>query len=269
MTRPVFITPLVQLVDSPEASAVPLAQVASPGAQLRLTGQEAHHARKVQRLRQGEELDLTDGQGTRVTSVVVAGREGDLDVRVTGVLTEDEPQPRLVLVQALAKGGRDEAAVESATEVGVDGVIPWAASRSIVRWEPRKAEAGVTRWQRIATAAAKQARRAWVPQVSQVQTTRQLAALVKELVEGGGIALICHESATSRYSAVIERLGSRLARAPQVAVLVGPEGGITDEELATLVEAGGTIIQLGDTVMRSSTAGTAALVALNVALGRW
>ncbi len=145
-------------------------------------------------------------------------------------------------------------------------MVPWAASRSVVRWEGKKAEVARERWQRVAAAAAKQARRSTVPSVEQMETSSELSATVGRITDGGGVVLICHESASAPYSQVVAGL---LKDVPSVAVIVGPEGGITDDELQALTAAGGRIVQLGSTVMRSSSAGPAALVALNLSLGRW
>ena len=263
MTNPVFLLPEVR-VSSGELEA--LGDAASPGALLLLEGSEARHAQKVKRLREGEVLDLVDGHGTRVRVVVTSGRDEPMKVEVIGVAVEEPSLPRLVLVQALAKGGRDEQAVEAATEVGVDAVVPWSAERAVVRWEGRKTEAGRQRWQRVAEAAAKQSRRSTVPKVEEVEGTRQLCATVAKMTAEGGLVLVCHESGSAPYSQVVSGL---LEDASIVAVVVGPEGGITEEELEMLTDAGGRIVQLGSTVMRSSTAGPAALVALNLSLGRW
>ena len=263
MTNPVFLVPEMRVGSGPLQA---LADAAAPGVFLLLEGSEARHAQKVQRLREGEELDLVDGRGMRASVVVRSRRDEPMRVEVTGVTVEEPSLPRLVLVQALAKGGRDEQAVEAATEVGVDTVVPWAASRSVVRWEGKKAEVARERWQRVAAAAAKQARRSTVPSVEQMETSSELSATVGRITDGGGVVLICHESASAPYSQVVAGL---LKDVPSVAVIVGPEGGITDEELEALTDAGGRIVQLGSTVMRTSTAGPAALVALNLSLGRW
>lgn len=265
MTSPVFITSNKEL----EAAAV--------GQIVFLGGEEGRHARKVQRLRPGEPVDLVDGDGLRVRGVVAesngadAGGEGaaGLWVHVEEILREEAVQPSLILVQALAKGGRDEQAVEMATEVGVDEVVPWEAGRSIVRWRGTKAKAGAQRWLRVATAAAKQARRARIPRVHAVVDSRGLSDLVRRWAEGGSVILVCHETAQEQLSAVLQQLSTRLELTPSVAVIIGPEGGISDEELASLERAGAQIVRLGTSVMRASTAGPAALVALNLSLNRW
>lgn len=274
MTNPVFIAATVATPTG--HGEIPLAEAAEETTTVLLTGEEARHARKVQRLREGESVDLVDGYGVRVRGVVGpssalngADHSGVLPVLVREVITEPAPEPKLVLVQALAKSGRDEQAVEMATEVGVSTVIPWSAQRSVVRWSPPKAETGRARWQRVATAAAKQARRAWTPQICSFQDSAELGETIQALAAQGSVVLICHEEASAPLSAVIVELGPALSRAPSIAVVVGPEGGVTDEELEAFAAAGATPVLLGNTVMRSSTAGPAVLAALNLSLGRW
>lgn len=265
MTHPVFLTPEVTV----DGVRTALLEGATPAAYLTVEGEEARHARTVQRLRVGEELDLIDGRGARVRAVVVSGRDDPFTVEVNEVTREGAPTPRLCLVQALAKGGRDEQALETATELGVDQIIPWQADRSIVRWDRRKAQTGVERWQRLAVAAAKQSRRAWVPHVTPVETSAGLARTLETIVSDGGVVLVCHESSSSHFAQISAAEKNRWEVAPLIAVVVGPEGGITDDELAMFVDRGAVPVLLGRHVMRSSTAGPAALAALNVTLGRW
>lgn len=263
---------------------------ASVGAALRITGEEARHAATVRRLRSGEEIDLVDGAGLRVTVAVTAASKEALAVSTLAVDHEKAPVPRLVLVQALAKGGRDEQAIESATELGVDGVLPWQAERSVSVWsggkggsgkgDGGKAEKGMRRWQALVHAAAKQSRRAFVPEVLPFMDTAGLAAFTRELVDAGGAVLVLHESAeiSLLHDEVLpgaHETGGRDVEAGEVeagarlAVVVGPEGGIADGELDRLAAAGARVVRAGPHVMRSSTAGPAALAVLAARLGRW
>jgi 16S rRNA (uracil1498-N3)-methyltransferase len=212
-----------------------------------LTGREGHHAATVRRLRVGEAVDVVDGRGGRaVCTVALVGRDVvELDVRTR--TTEPPPAPRLVLVQAIAKGDRGELAVELCTEVGVDEVVPWQASRCIAKWNDKVGQ----RWAATAFEASTQARRSWVLAVADVATTAQVAELP-------GTLLVLHEEAGTPLSSV-ELTGD-------VVVVVGPEGGIAPEELAAL---GGTAVRLGPTVLRTSTAGAAAASVLSTRLGRW
>lgn len=219
-----------------------------------LDGAEGHHAADVLRLRPGEPIWLTDGHGMRWEGVVVEVRRGALDVDVVRVVEEPLPTPRLVVAQALAKGGRDEAAVEAMTEVGVDAVIGWSAARSVAKWTDRTA----AKWRSTVDAASKQARRCWWPEVTGPVTIADLV----ERIEVTDVAVVLHESATGSLAA-IDLTGKR-----EVVVVVGPEGGIADDELTALTAAGAQPVRLGSTVLRSSTAGVAALSAICVRT-RW
>lgn len=247
MTAPLFLL-------APERIAA-----AEPGQALILDGAEGRHAATVRRIRTGERVDLGDGAGTVVRCTVTAAARDHLRVRVYVVDRIPEPSPRLVLVQALAKGGRDEQAVETATEVGVDAVIPWQAARSIVRWEAERGERSRNRWATTAREAAKQSRRAFVPDVEPPVTTPQLAQRVTTAAR----SLVLHEVA-ERPMVDVE-----LPASGDVLVVVGPEGGITDDELATLAAAGGIAVRLGAEVLRASTAGPVALAVLGARAGRW
>lgn len=236
--------------------------VAGVGAEVVLRGPEARHAVSVRRIEVGERVDLVDGAGVRVRGrvarVTTTGDGPALALEVTRREVEPEPQPRLVLVQALAKGDRDLAAVETATELGVDRIVPWQAARSIVVWRGERAAKSRARWAATARAAAKQSRRSRVPLVDEPCDT---AALV-HLAATAGLVLVLHEEATEALA------GLALPEAGDVLVVVGPEGGISPDELDRLVSAGGRPVRLGRTVLRSSSAGPAALAVLS-ARARW
>lgn len=238
MTAPVFYLP--------DAAA------SGPGQRVVLGGAEGRHAADVRRLRVGESVCLTDGAGIELTGQVSGVRRGAIDVDVHERTVAARRAPVLVVAQALAKGGRDEAAVEAMTETGVDEIVPWPADRSVARWTDRSAH----RWQATVAAAAKQSRRSWWPVVAQPATTRELAARCAE----ADVALVLHEAATH---------GLPVLSSPRdVLVVVGPEGGITEGELAALTAAGALAVRLGDTILRSSTAGVVALAAIAAAT-RW
>lgn len=227
------------------------------GALVSLTGAEAKHAAVVRRLRVGEQVTIGDGRGVWLTGTAEEVAPAQVDVRIASRVEEAPPTPRIVLVQALAKGDRDELAVQAACELGVDEIVPWQASRSVSRWEGPKAVKGRERWATIVREAAKQAHRAWVPQVTAPVTTAQLAERAAE-----ARVLLLDPTAEVRLSA-LESDGRDLV------LVVGPEGGISAEELDRLVDAGAERALLGDTVLRTSTAGPAAIAVLSVALGRW
>jgi 16S rRNA (uracil1498-N3)-methyltransferase len=229
------------------------AEVAA-GVMVTLDGPEGRHAADVRRLATGEAICLTNGAGVVASGVVAEVRRGSLDVQLDSVETHTQHSPRLVAVQALAKGGRDEDAIEAMTEVGVDEIIGWSASRSIAKWTDRTS----SRWQDTVNAASKQSRRAWWPAVSGPASTRAVA----DRIAAASLALVLHESARQPLAAV------EVPRVGEVVVVIGPEGGISEEELASFAEAGGRVVRLGDSVLRSSTAGVAALSVL-CARTRW
>jgi 16S rRNA (uracil1498-N3)-methyltransferase len=229
------------------------------GSTVGLTGAEAKHAVTVSRVRPGETLLLGDGAGLVLGVTVLTADPAELTARVDSVRRTPPATPRIVLVQALAKGDRDELAVQAATELGIDGVVPWAASRSVARWEGAKIAKGQARWAAIVREASKQSIRPWLPAVSPLTTTRQLAALA-----GGTRMLLLEPTATERLTTIGSPADDR-----DIVLVVGPEGGIAPSELDLLEQAGATRVRLGDTVLRTSTAGPAAVAILNAALGRW
>jgi 16S rRNA (uracil1498-N3)-methyltransferase len=225
-----------------------------------LDGPEGRHAATVRRLRAGEQLLLSDGHGGLARCAVRAVGRDTVDLDVAECWTEQAQQPRVVLAQALVKGERGELAVELATEAGVDAIVPWRAARSVARWEAgQRGEKALARWRNTVREAAKQARRAWCPEVASPVDTAALA----DLVRASAITLVLHESADTRLADV------SLPTTGDVLIVVGPEGGIADDELATLRDAGAVTVRLGPTVLRASTAAAVALGALGVLTRRW
>jgi 16S rRNA (uracil1498-N3)-methyltransferase len=225
------------------------------GSVVQVTGDEARHAITVARVRVGERISVSDGDGLMATGAVTSTDGGVVTVEVESAARHPAPVPELWLVQALAKGDRDELAVQAATELGVSGVIPWAAERSISRWEGAKAAKGRERWTSIVREASKQSIRSRVPVVDPIATTVALTKLP-------GRILVLEPDATTRLTEV-PLDGERIT------LVVGPEGGIAPRELDTLAAAGATLVRLGSEVLRTSTAGPAALAVLNARLGRW
>lgn len=262
MTLPVFLSEDL----TPSLDALSVGEAAT------LAGAEGRHAASVRRIGAGEWVDVVDGVGLRGTCEVSGSDKSSLSLVVRKLVREDAPRPEVILVQALAKGGRDEAAVEICTEIGIDRVIPWASQRAIVQWRGPKAEKGRAKWEGVARAAAKQSRRAYVPVVEDVKDSRELAAWVASLTDEAGVAFVCHEEATDSLGAALARIqesrsdGDLPAR---IALIVGPEGGIGAEETAQLVDAGASTIGLGDNVLRSSTAGAVALTLIRAAAGKY
>jgi 16S rRNA (uracil1498-N3)-methyltransferase len=225
------------------------------GSVVQVTGDEARHAITVARVRVGERIAVSDGDGLMAAGVVSAIEPGVVTVEVETAERHPAPSPELWLAQALAKGDRDELAIQAATELGVSGVIPWTAERSISRWEGAKAAKGRERWASIVREATKQSIRSRVPVVEPIASTAALAKLP-------GSILVLEPDATTRLTEV------PLDDA-RITLVVGPEGGIAPRELEALSEAGATLVRLGPEVLRTSTAGPAALAVLNARLGRW
>ena len=226
-----------------------------------LDGAEGHHAATVQRLRVGEELLLADGRGGTATAVVTALGRGSLDLRVVARHFTPAPEPRIVVAQGIAKGDRGELAVQAMTEVGVDEILPWAAARAVVQWRGDRGVRARERWVATAREAAKQSRRSWLPTVGGAPdtSTGQLA----HRIAGSTAAFVLHEEAGSALT------GADLPAAGEITLVIGPEGGITPTELETLTDAGARPVRLGPEVLRTSTAGVAALAVLAARLGRW
>lgn len=238
------------------------------GERVSVTGQEARHAVTVSRVTVGESISIGNGSGLMVSGTVVSAEPAEFVVEVSSVIEVAPTSPAIWLVQALAKGDRDEHAVQQATELGVDGIIPWSAQRSIVKWEGQKVRKGHDRWSAIVREASKQSMRAWVPEVGDLASTSVLVALAAEarmlvLEPTAGLAL-----SELDMTAVAEENGAPKS-ARDVVLIVGPEGGVAPSELSRLERAGATPVRLGDTILRTSTAGPAAIAVLSARLGRW
>ena len=232
----------------------------APGDRYVLDGAEGRHAGVVQRRGRGERLDVVDGDGLRLRCVVESADAGRVTLLVQEVDREPAPTVVVTLVQALAKGDRDELAVQAATELGVDEIVPWQAARSVSRWSPEKAVKGRARWSSIVREAAKQAHRPWIPEVSAVATTAELSARAAD-----ARVLLLEPTAGEALSAWTPDP----ADVRDILLVVGPEGGIAPEELDRLSGSGAHAVRLGREVLRTSTAGPAAIVLLSAALGRW
>ncbi|WNI15439.1 16S rRNA (uracil(1498)-N(3))-methyltransferase [Actinacidiphila sp. ITFR-21] len=246
MTAPVFLVDPVLLDGSPS--------------RITLDGPEGRHAVSVRRLQPGEELVLTDGSGRGAHGVVsgVVGKDV-LNVEVRAVRDEPAPSPRITVVQALPKGDRGELAVETMTEAGVDAVVPWAAARCVTQWRGDRGAKSLAKWRATAREAAKQSRRLRFPEVTDPMTTRQLAALLG----AADFAAVLHEEGSAPLAT------APLPAAGSFVLVVGPEGGVSPEELAAFAAVGAHPHRLGPTVLRTSTAGVAALSALLTRTGRW
>lgn len=256
MTDPVFIHPI------PEPVAV--------GDRFRLTGAEAKHA-SVKRLEAGEGLVVTDGAARAVQGSFL----GDATVEVIDILELPTPHPRVTVVQAIPKSDRAELAVDLAVQAGADRIVPWAARRAIAKWDGKEAKAH-GKWENAARAAAKQSRRLQIPEVTQLVRSPQELARELGLGETGAVrVLVLHEDATEPLPAAVTAAvngasanGSEAA-ATEIALVVGPEGGISPEELAEFEQLGATPVRLGPEVLRTATAAAVALGAIGAVTDRW
>ena len=235
MTRPLFLTDL--------ADPLP-----TPGSGVRLGGDEGRHAAVVKRITAGEEILLADGSGRGLIGEVTAADKQGLDVTVRELLAVPPPARRLTVAQALAKGDRGELAVEMMTEVGVAEILAWQASRSIVKWTGERGAKSLRKWASTAREATKQSRRLRVPAVAGPLSTRQLIARVQT----ADLALVLHEDATESLAQ------QQIPAAGEILLVVGPEGGISPEELDALTAAGARPVSISDGVLRTSTAGVVA-----------
>lgn len=224
-----------------------------------LDGAEGRHAATVRRIGVGEPVSLSDGAGGLAECTVAETRRDALELTVVHRTRLEPPQPRLVVVQALPKGDRGPLAVELMTELGVDEILPWSAARCEARWSADRVERGLARWRSAARAAAKQSRRAWLPVVGEPLTTRGVCSVLAAAAAG----IVLHEEASRPLASV------SIPPAGDVVLVVGPEGGLTEGEVTAFRAAGARSVRLGPTVLRTSTAGAAALAALGAPTGRW
>lgn len=229
------------------------------GSHVEVTGDEAHHAVAVRRLRVGESVVLTDGRGRSVTGPVASTGKRVFEVSVESIVDLTVPMPSVTVVQAIPKGERGELAVEVLTEIGVARIVPWAAARSVAVWKGERAAKSLARWRTTAREASKQARRAWFAQVDDPASTDEVVARVRD----ADLAVVLHEAGRPGLGAL------DIPGAGRIVVVVGPEGGLTDEELASFEEAGAHVVRLGAEVLRTSTAGVAAVAALLSRTSRW
>ncbi|MGX2997294.1 16S rRNA (uracil(1498)-N(3))-methyltransferase [Streptomyces sp. JNUCC 64] len=251
MTAPVFVVPRID------------ASLDAPAGRYVLDGPEGRHAVSVKRLRAGEDVILTDGRG-RWADCVVLGSEGKdrLIVQLDSYTDEPPAAPRLTVVQALPKGDRGELAVETMTETGVDAIVPWTASRCVTQWRGDRGDRALAKWRATAREAGKQSRRVRFPEVLDPMTTKGVARLLAT----ADFAAVLHEDRDhdSEPFATVE-----LPAEGEIVLVVGPEGGVSPEELAAFTEAGARTCRLGPSVLRTSTAGTVAAALVLGRTGRW
>jgi 16S rRNA (uracil1498-N3)-methyltransferase len=250
------------------------------GSPYELRGEEGRHAAKVARIRAGERILLSDADGRQAGAEVTEARKEELSLRLLEAPSDPVLRiPRLSLVQALATGGRDEQAIESATELGVDRVTPWIAHRSVSVWKGEKLRKGRARWENTVRAAVKQCRRRGIPAVDEARTSARLVEDLRARCAEGALVLVLHEQESVGLMSIAEELRAlqvdggavdgHAVDVPEIVVVVGPEGGIAPDELEQLHGAGARSVLLGPEVLRSSTAGPAALAVISALIGRW
>ncbi|AZA11887.1 16S rRNA (uracil(1498)-N(3))-methyltransferase [Corynebacterium gerontici] len=230
------------------------------GDTLTLSGSEGKHAVTVKRITVGERIQLVDAHGAfAICEVTGTSGKDRLQARVLERGTTPAPTPAVTVFQALPKSERSELTVDLLTQAGVDRIVPWEASRCIAKWQGAKRDKGQAKWMQAAVAAAKQSRRARVPNVEKLASTKEVAAMLAGFEQ----VMVLHESATQSIKEV------ELAQADSLALIIGPEGGISDEELAAFQAAGAHAMKLGPEVLRTATAGMVALAAIGVKTSRW
>lgn len=244
MTAPVFVAPALGW---------------EAGGAVVLEGPEGRHAARVRRVEPGEHVDLVDGLGARARCTVSAVVGEQVTLSVLDSTLEPEPSPRVVVVQALPKGERGELAVELLTEVGVDVIVPWQASRCVAQWKGERGAKSLERWRSTAREAGKQSRRARFPSVAELSSTGEVASLLAS----ASLAGVLSEESSSALS------GVALPAEGDLVMVVGPEGGIAPDELARFAGAGATAYRLGPSVLRTSSAGAAAAAVLLSRTSRW
>ncbi len=244
MTLPVFYVPSDALLAAPSVV---------------VDGAEGRHGAVVRRLRAGEGVRLTDGCGNVADAKVSAVNGPSLTVEVITREIIATPQPRIAVVQALPKGEHADLAVSLLTQVGVDEIIPWSAERCVVRWSGDRVERGLAKWRATAHESAKQSRRVWWPQVSDLMNTTEVC----ERVSSAALVVVLHETAEDRLAEIAP------PESGDVVLIVGPEGGISEAELDRFAAEGAKQMQVGPTVMRTSSAGAIAAAVLLSRTARW
>ena len=225
---------------------------------IEVSGDEAHHAIKVLRTSVGEEILISDGAGNWVRASVENIEKKTFTAKVLERGFQPEKSPRLIVVQGLPKSDRVKDAIEILVESGVDVIIPWQADRSISKWR----QDSLAKWQSVAVAATKQSRRFRKPEIIDGLSLSQLLEIESE----NSAVLVMHESANTKLSEVVT---SKFSGMSEIVIVVGPEGGISDNELELLQSTGAHIVGLGPEVFRSAHAGGAALSAVSALIGRW
>jgi 16S rRNA (uracil1498-N3)-methyltransferase len=223
-----------------------------------IEGDEAHHAGSAARIKVGEKINVTNGKGRIAEVEVLDINKRNIGCRILEVRDETRAKVVLTVIQALTKGDRARETIELLTEGGAELIIPWQAARSIGQWKDDKDAQG--KWRSWAKEATKQSRRTWIPEILDLHTTAQ----VKRRIQDSDLAIVLHENGAEAFSEIVTSAPPR-----EILLIVGPEGGISDDELASFVSSGARSTRLGKPVFRSAHAGVAALAAIQAAFGIW
>ena len=219
------------------------------GASYSFNSEDANHAIKVLRIEAGEIFRVSDGNGGWANVQVNEVTKRSLETTVLEVGRQEPLEIQFTVVQALPKSDRAKEAVELLTEAGADVIVPWLANRSISRTEV------ISKFATTAREASKQSRRLFIPQLH--ETVKEKGVI--DLIKSADLALVFHESAQVKLSEIV----TPQTKPKNVVVVIGPEGGLTDEELAAFAAAGAHVAGLGRPILRSAHAGLAALSAVN------
>ncbi|WP_421776568.1 16S rRNA (uracil(1498)-N(3))-methyltransferase [Gardnerella sp. KA00255] len=264
------MTDALFLLDIDHDDAPILANGIEEGWTLQLPARIKRHAISAMRLKSGDALQLSDGKGLRIHATVTDEENGL--VKVNSFLREPRTTTRLALVQALAKTGHDEQAIDMATQIGVDEIIPWCSDRSIAKWKQGRSD---KRWNQVLQSATEQSRRAWIPELGDCVSSKNVVAICRRACVYGNLVIVLHQDATDSWSQIesyVNDLTDRClsdGRERTVYVLVGPEGGISEDEVSMFVDAGAKSCVLGSNILRASAAGPVALSLLSRVLGRY
>ena len=226
----------------------------SVGALYEFQNEDALHAVRVLRTTVGDTFNLSDGNGAWSKVIVREAAKKSLRVEVLESGFEEALAQTFTVIQAIPKGDRIKEAIELCTEGGVDRIVMWKSARSI-----GKSEDKIEKLQTTAREASKQSRRFRIPTVVGVATTENIIDEIAKV----DLAIVLHEAAVQPISQVV------VPGAKKIAIIIGPEGGLTDEEVDTFAAAGAKVALLGRPVLRSAHAGIAALSAVNTALSVW
>ena len=226
--------------------------------EVEITGDEARHAISAVRVKVNEMIALTDGHGARATAEVLVVDRKSLHLRIIDRKFHEPSAIKLSVLQALTKGDRARETIELLTEAGVDQIFPWAAARSIGHW--KDSHDSRSKWQTWAREATKQSRRSWIPDVATLQSQESITERFADF----DLVLLFHESAGEKLSSVLKE-----KKVQSVLLIIGPEGGITEDEINHFLAAGALSVSMGEPIFRSAHAGAAALAAVQTSLGIW